>query len=201
MILVTGASGNAGGAVLDAAMALNLPVKAMYRGEWDAEGAPKGAVPVIADFGDKASLSKALEGIEVVYLVCGPVPQLVELESNMIDACKEAGVRHIVLNSALGAGQFDKSFPSWHMKVEEKLKASGLDYTIIRPNGFMQNIAVYNATKHPYRSRLLCGNGRRSNERDRRARHRRRCRSNFEHAAAACRQNLRIEWAGSVEQC
>ncbi|MDP9091323.1 MAG: NmrA family NAD(P)-binding protein, partial [Pseudomonadota bacterium] len=69
----------------------------------------------------------------------------VELEGNMIDACREAGVRHIVLNSALGAGDFPKSFPSWHLRVEQKLKGSGVPYTILRPNGFMQNIVNQNA--------------------------------------------------------
>ncbi len=78
-------------------------------------------------------------------MVCSPIPQLVELEGNMIDACKEAGVRHVVLNSALGAGDYPKSFPSWHRKVEDKLNASGLGYTILRPNGFMQNIVAFHA--------------------------------------------------------
>jgi uncharacterized protein YbjT (DUF2867 family) len=63
----------------------------------------------------------------------------------MVDACLETGVRHVVLNSALGAGDYSKSFPSWHCKVEEKLKASGLEYTILRPNSFMQNILTYYA--------------------------------------------------------
>src|SRR5260370_24846797 len=63
----------------------------------------------------------------------------------MVDACKESGVKHVVLNSALGAGDYAKSFPGWHRKVEDKLKASGMSYTILRPNGFLQNIVTYNA--------------------------------------------------------
>jgi uncharacterized protein YbjT (DUF2867 family) len=69
----------------------------------------------------------------------------VELESNMVQACKESGVKYVVLNSALGAGVYGKSFPSWHRQVEDKLKATGLSYTILRPNGFLQNIVAYNA--------------------------------------------------------
>lgn len=144
MLLITGASGNAGGAVLDAALKRRLPLRAMYRSEADAKRGPETAT-VIADFSDKASFSKALQGIDSVYLVCGPIPQLVDYEIGMIDACKASGVRHIVLNSALGAGHFDKSFPSWHARVEDHLRTSGLDYTILRPNGFMQNIVTYNA--------------------------------------------------------
>ncbi len=144
MILITGASGNAGGAVLrEVLQSGTAAVRAMVRSKEEAAKVPQGATAVIADFADKQSLSRALEGVDTVYLVCSPVRELVELESNMIDACRQAGVKHVVLNSALGAGDFSKSFPSWHRKVENKLKASGMAYTILRPNGFMQNLIAY----------------------------------------------------------
>jgi len=143
MILITGASGNAGGAVLRGVLKSGSDVRAMVRSKEDTAKVPQGATPVIADFADKLSLRRALEGVDTVYLVCSPVRELVELESNMIDACREAGVKHIVLNSALGAGDFPKSFPSWHRKVEDKLEGSALAYTILRPNGFMQNLITY----------------------------------------------------------
>jgi uncharacterized protein YbjT (DUF2867 family) len=143
MILISGASGNAGGAVLGEVLKSDSGVRAMVRSKEDAAKAPQGATAVIADFADKQSLRRALEGVDTVYLVCSPVRELVELESNMIDACREGGVKHVVLNSALGAGDFSKSFPSWHRKVEDKLKASGMAYTILRPNGFMQNLIAY----------------------------------------------------------
>jgi uncharacterized protein YbjT (DUF2867 family) len=140
MILITGASGMVGSAVLEEVRKTGTPVKAMYRNLVDAKKAPAGALSVIADFADKASLRKALDGVERVFLVCSPIPQLVELESNAIDVCQEAGVKHVVLNSAIGAEDYAKSFPSWHRKVEDKLKASGVKYTIVRPNSFMQNL-------------------------------------------------------------
>jgi uncharacterized protein YbjT (DUF2867 family) len=146
MILITGASGNAGGAVLREVLKNGSGVRAMYRSKEDCAKVPQGATAVIADFADQQSLSRALEGVDTVYLVCSPVRELVELESNMIDACRESGVKHIVLNSALGAGDFAKSFPSWHRKVEDKLKRSGMDFTILRPNGFMQNLIAYFAS-------------------------------------------------------
>jgi uncharacterized protein YbjT (DUF2867 family) len=145
MILITGASGSVGKAVLQEAIRKESGVRAMYRSKEEAAKAPAGCEPVLADFSDKASLRKALDGITSVFLVCSPIPQLVELESNMVDACKESGVKHVVLNSALGAGDYGKSFPSWHRKVEDKLKATGMSYTILRPNGFLQNIVAYNA--------------------------------------------------------
>ena len=88
-------------------------------------------------------MQRALDGVNTVFLVCSPIPQLTELESNAIAACQQAGVTHVVLNSALGAGDYPKSFPRWHRLVEDKLQASGLGYTILRPNSFMQNIVVF----------------------------------------------------------
>jgi uncharacterized protein YbjT (DUF2867 family) len=145
MILITGASGTVGRAVLEEVRKAGKPFKAMYRKTEDAKKAPPGAPTVLADFADKNNLKQALQGIDTAFVVCSPIPQLVELEGNIIDACKEAGVRHIVLNSALGAGDYPKSFPSWHRRVEDKLNASGLGYTILRPNSFMQNIVAFHA--------------------------------------------------------
>jgi uncharacterized protein YbjT (DUF2867 family) len=145
MILVTGVSGTVGRAVLDEVRKAAKPFKAMVRNAEDAKKALPGISTVVADFADTHSLKQALQGIDTAFVVCSPIPQLVQLETNMIDACKSSGVRHIVLNSALGAGDYPKSFPSWHRKVEEKLEASGLGYTILRPNGFMQNIVTYYA--------------------------------------------------------
>ena len=145
MILVTGVSGNAGGTVLGEVLKTGKPVKALYRSPDDAAKSPGNTQAVIADFADRPSLARALKGVDTVYLVCSPVRELVELEGNMLDACREGGVRHVVLNSALGAEDYPKSFPGWHSKVEDKLKTSGLEYTILRPNSFMQNILVYYA--------------------------------------------------------
>lgn len=145
MILITGASGTVGRAVMDEVHKRGAAFRAMYRNEADAKKAPAGTPTVIADFADKESLRRALDGVDTVFVVCSPVPQLVELESNVIDVCVEKGVRHVVLNSALGAEDYAKSFPSWHRKVEDKLKASKLAHTILRPNSFMQNIVAYNA--------------------------------------------------------
>ena len=145
MILVTGASGNVGGEVLRQLIAARQPVRAMYRSQEEAEKAPKGVETVIADFADKASLERALEGIEKVYLVCAPIPDLVKLEANAIEASKKKKIKHLVLNSALGAGTFDASFPRWHRQSEQTLEKSGIPFSIVRPNSFMQNITNFYA--------------------------------------------------------
>src|SRR6516225_5649572 len=143
MILVTGASGTVGRAVLEEVRKTGQRAKAMYRDAQDAKRGAQGVETVVADFADKPSLKRALSGAEVVFLVCSPIPQLVELESNVIDVARDAGAKHMVLNSALGAADYPKSFPSWHRKVEDKLKSSGLGYTILRPNSFLQNIVAF----------------------------------------------------------
>jgi uncharacterized protein YbjT (DUF2867 family) len=143
MILVTGASGLVGGAVLKAVVKAGAQVRAMYRSEQEARKAPAGTATVVADFADTASLRKALQGIRKVFLVCGAVPELIDLETRMIAACKEARVAHVVQNSAFGAGSTNSSFPSWHFQVEQAMRNSGLSYTILRPESFMQNIVTY----------------------------------------------------------
>jgi len=143
MILVTGASGTVGKAVLNEVARGGAQHKAMYRSAKEAAKAPAGTQSVIADFARKDTLAAALGDVDTVYLVCSPIPDLVQLESNMIDACVAAGVKHIVLNSALGAGDYAKSFPSWHRKVEDKLKSTAISFTILRPNSFHQNVVTY----------------------------------------------------------
>jgi uncharacterized protein YbjT (DUF2867 family) len=145
MILITCASGTVGKTVLREVAKTGAAHRAMYRSKDEAAKAPAGTQTVIADFSDKASLASALKGIESVYLVCSPIPQLVEFESNVVDACQAAGVRGIVQNSALGAADYPKSFPSWHRKVEDKLKTTKIAHCILRPNSFMQNIVAYYA--------------------------------------------------------
>lgn len=149
MILITGASGTVGrevlGQILHDRKRVDTPIRAMYRRPEEAAKAPTGAQGVVADFADKPSLLKALEGVESVFLVCAPVRELVELEINMLEACKESRVHYVVQSSAMGAGNYARSFPSWHRRVEDRLVRSRLTYTILRPNSFMQNILAFYA--------------------------------------------------------
>lgn len=142
MILVTGASGSVGKEVLRAVAKGGAKHRALYRSEAEAGKAPAGTETVIADFAKPETLTAALRDVESVYLVCSPIPELVQLESNVIDACVAAGVKHVVLNSAMGAGNYGKSFPSWHRKVEDKLRGTRVSHTILRPNSFHQNVVA-----------------------------------------------------------
>src|SRR5258708_5661391 len=143
MILITGASGNVGKTVLQVVAKSGAKHRAMYRSPAEAAKASAGTETVVADFAKTETLGAALKNVDSVYLVCSPIPELVQLESNMIEACVAAGVKHIVQNSALGAGDYAKSFPSRHRKVEDKLKSTGISFTILRPNSFHQNVVTY----------------------------------------------------------
>jgi uncharacterized protein YbjT (DUF2867 family) len=143
VILITGASGNVGKTVLQAVAKTGAKHRAMYRSAAEAAKAPAGTETVVADFAKPETLGVALKNVHSVYLVCSPIPELVQLESNVINACVAAGVKHVVQNSALGAGDYDKSFPSWHRKVEDKLKGTRLSWTILRPNSFHQNVVAF----------------------------------------------------------
>src|SRR5260370_19812946 len=142
MILITGASGSVGKAVLQEASRKESKFRAMFRSKQEAAKAPAGCEPVLADYSDRQSLRSALDGVTSIYVVCSPIPQLVELEGNVLDVCKESGVEHVVLNSTLGAGGPPKSCRSWHRQDEDKLKTSGMSYTILRPSGFLPQITA-----------------------------------------------------------
>jgi uncharacterized protein YbjT (DUF2867 family) len=75
-----------------------------------------------------------------VALLSSPDPQQAELQGNMIDEARRAGVRHIVKISALGAGpQAPFSLGRWHHRIEKAVEASGIPWTHLRPHLFMQN--------------------------------------------------------------
>ncbi len=82
-----------------------------------------------------------MKGIERVLLLAPPVPNQVELETNLVSAAKAAGVRHIVKFSAMTADPKSPSrFPRAHGEVEQKIRDSGMAWTFLRPTFFMQNM-------------------------------------------------------------
>ena len=99
---------------------------------------------VKGDLSKPDSIKKAMDGIENAFLLPPITENQFKLEKNFIDTAKKAGVKHIVKYSAIGA---DPKSPStilkYHGQSEEYLKDSGLTYTLIRPNLFMQNFVDF----------------------------------------------------------
>lgn len=143
MIQITGASGNVGGEVLKQATAAKLEIRAAYLSAGKAKRAPAGVETVLMDYTKHDTIRAALVGVEKVFLVGPPTPNLAELEGSFVNEAKRTGVKHIVKLSALGGRK--AVFPSLHRDSEEKVEASGLSYTFLRCNGFMQNFVNYNS--------------------------------------------------------
>jgi uncharacterized protein YbjT (DUF2867 family) len=143
MILITGASGNVGSEVLTQAVAAGLPIRAAYQSRDKANGAPAGVDAVLMDYTQPDTVRLALRGVEKVFLVGPPVANIADLEGGVVRECRRAGVTLLVKLSALGGRK--ATFPSLHRDSEERIEAVGVPYTFLRANGFMQNVATYNA--------------------------------------------------------
>ena len=143
MILITGASGNVGREVVKQALAVGLEIRATFRSPAVAAQAPAGLEGVIMDYAKPETIRAALHGVEKILLIGPPVRELSALEANFVKEVRAAGGKHIVKLSALGGRE--STFPSGHRDSEEHIEASGLPYTFLRPNGFMQNLVNYSA--------------------------------------------------------
>jgi nucleoside-diphosphate-sugar epimerase len=115
VILVTGATGNAGGAVLRAALAAGAPARALAR---DAGAAlPDGAEAVVGDLNEPDSLVAALAGVSGIFLLSG----YRELERTL-ELARTAGVEHVVLlsSSAAPGGDLDNAVARYHILSERR---------------------------------------------------------------------------------
>jgi uncharacterized protein YbjT (DUF2867 family) len=144
MILITGASGNVGQEVLKQIALTGRPVRAAYQSQSKAAMAPAGVETVTLDYNQPETMRAALQDVDRVFLVGPVVPNLPELEQKATDAIKRSGVRQIVKLSAMGST--NAIFPRQHTKSEDYIKASGVGYTFLRPNGFMQNLVIYSGS-------------------------------------------------------
>jgi|SRR5882672_116569 len=144
MILITGASGNVGREVLKQIVATGAKVRAAFQSVGKAAVAPSGVDIVTMDYNQPQTLQTALKGVDRVFLVGPPTPNLTVLERKAVDEIKQSGTRYVVKLSAMGGR--GAIFPRQHADSEEYIKSSGLTYTFLRPNGFMQNFINYNAS-------------------------------------------------------
>ena len=96
------------------------------------------------DFENEKTFAGALEGAEEVFLLPPLLPNQLEVMNVFVDAVKRAGVRHIVKLSAIGVDDETQPTPiKWHGANEQHIRQSGLVFTFLRPNSFMQNFFTY----------------------------------------------------------
>jgi len=142
MILVIGATGTTGGEVARSLAAHGAKVRALVRNPAKAGHLmDAGVETVTGDLDHPESLASALRGVERVFLATSPDPRTAEIQIAAIRAARAAGVQHVVKISVVGAAKDSPVLLGrLHWETEEALKASGLAWTILQPNFFMQNM-------------------------------------------------------------
>jgi uncharacterized protein YbjT (DUF2867 family) len=140
MILVTGATGLTGGALVRRLSAAGVPVRALARSAARAE--ELAALPQVqvveGDMARPATLSQALRDVDRAMLISSSDPTMLEVQSNFIDAAATAGVKHVVKLSGIIA-DLDSPFrfARMHGEIERRLEASGMAFTHLRAGEFM----------------------------------------------------------------
>src|SRR5499433_4547698 len=144
MILVTGAAGLNGSAIVREFSRNGVAVRALVRDR--SKAGQLGELPdvelVQGDMARAATLDRALEGIDRVLMISSSNPQMLETQSRFVDACKAAGVAHVVKfsgkESSIGFDANKFIFTRMHEEIERYLEKSGLVWTHLRPSQFMQ---------------------------------------------------------------
>jgi uncharacterized protein YbjT (DUF2867 family) len=144
-VLVTGATGTIGRDVAKQLSGRGVSVRAGVRDQAKARkqfGADIALVPF--DFENEKTFSKALEGVEKVFLLPPLLSNQLQVMNAFVEAAERAGVRHIAKLSAIGID--DQTQPTaikGHAANEKHIRESGLGFTFLRPNSFMQNFITY----------------------------------------------------------
>ncbi len=140
MIVLTGATGNIGSALLTQLAGQGVRARALAHsavGRDAIEAAGHEAVD--GDLDDPDTISRAVEGCEQMLLLSPPHPDQARREKAAVDSARSAGVSRVVAVSMMGA---DPASPSalgrWHAEIDDHLDASGMERTILRPAGYMQ---------------------------------------------------------------
>jgi uncharacterized protein YbjT (DUF2867 family) len=150
-VLVTGATGAVGRHVVRGLRDRGIGARAFVRdADRAAELLGSDVELAVGDFADRASLDRALEGIDRLFLACGNVPGQVGHECTAIDAARAAGVERVVkLSGPRPADGSPIPFERWHAQIERHLIASGTPWVLLRPCTYMTNLLMHaDAVRH-----------------------------------------------------
>jgi uncharacterized protein YbjT (DUF2867 family) len=134
-VLVTGSTGNVGGALVEALAAEGARVRALVRDPSKASF-PGGVEPVTGDLNRPGDWSAALDGVDGVFLLSG-----YDGMTELLARARDAGVRRAALlsGSSVEGDDLDNAVSRYQVRAEADVRASGLEWTFLRPNGFMTN--------------------------------------------------------------
>lgn len=146
MIAITGAGGKTGRALIQSLARRTMAVRAVVRSAGSSEMLRSlGAADVMqAEFADTERLAACFAGAAAVYHICPNMhPAEVEIAGRVVEAVRRAGVPRIVYHSVLHP-QVEAMPHHWQkMRVEEMLFTAGVDFTILQPAAYMQNLQAY----------------------------------------------------------
>lgn len=142
MILLTGVTGKTGGETARQLLARGAKLRAIVRNEAKAADLQAAGVElVVGDVGDPQVAGRALKGIDKAFLTLPNGKQQEAHERQFTDLAVAAGVKHIVKMSSMEAvAHAETPIPKAHWAVEQYIRASGLAWTMVKPNFFMQNL-------------------------------------------------------------
>lgn len=146
-VLVLGATGTIGRPLVDMLVCEpGLEVRAATRSSATmARLRTLGADPVLFDFDVRDTYRKALEGVDVAFLLTGYSVDMLRHSKVFVDTAKRAGVGHIVHLGANAPDDTAFTHLAWHQLVERYIEWSGILFTHLRPAMFMVNIPRYMA--------------------------------------------------------
>ncbi len=138
-VLIIGATGNVGRPTVAALLKKGVQVRALSRSADNLAKLPDGVEGVIGDLESGAGLEAACSGCERVFLITSNGETETQRGLNAVAAAKAAGVKHIVFLSVKNPGG-EPAVPHYRAKlpIEDAMRESGMDYTILRCNFFMQ---------------------------------------------------------------
>ena len=142
MILLTGITGNNGGATANALIDKDVKFRALVRDlDKAADWATKGVELVKGDLEDASSVKAALAGVDRAVLILPNSEDQQRLELSFIETAKQAGLPWIIKVSSPEAVRGTTSaIPLAHIAAEDAVMASGMNWTFVRPSFFMQNL-------------------------------------------------------------
>ena len=154
MIFITGATGSIGSELCRLLAAENIPSRAMYRKEGHQTGFKAlGLEAVQDDFNDADSMRQAMQGCDTLFLLTAPDPQHAQREMALIKLAINLGVQHIVKVSTANTNQSSPlAYSRTHAQIDQYLRNQPINWTILRPTGFMQNFTEY---AHPISQGIL----------------------------------------------